>query len=91
MINVEIAWLNRDFSNVFGSPAKTSVEFARSFYDAVFVWMGYDLLATLKASSSTAIYSAYFEATANMVYLFGVRLIVIVFSFPVFLFLGQSL
>jgi len=89
MIQTELNWLNRDFSNVFGNPAQTSVEFARSFYQSVFVWLGYDTLAALKESPRMYLYAEYIEAAVNMIYLFAMRLVVIVFSFPVFFVFGS--
>lgn len=89
MIETELGWLNDDFGKVFGSPAKASVEFAKSFYDLLFVWLGYDLLEALKASSGFAAYTVYLEAAVNMIYLFAMRLVVILFSFPVFFVFGS--
>lgn len=89
MIQTELSWLNRDFSDVFGNPAQTSVEFAQSFYQSIFVWLGYDTLAALQASPRFFMYVEYIEAAVNMVYLFGMRLVVIVFSFPVFFVFGS--
>ena len=89
MIQAELNWLNRDFSNVFGNPAQTSVEFARSFYQLLFVWLGYDTLAALKNSPRFFMYAEYLEAAVNMIYLFAMRLVVIVFSFPVFFIFGS--
>lgn len=89
MIQTELNWLNRDFSNVFGNPAQTSVEFARSFYQSLFVWLGYDTLAALKNSPRFFMYAEYLEAAVNMIYLFAMRLVVIVFSFPVFFIFGS--
>ena len=89
MIQTELNWLNRDFSGVFGNPAQTSVEFSRSFYQSIFVWLGYDTLAALKESPRFSMYAEYIEAAANMIYLFAMRLVVIVFSFPVFFVFGS--
>lgn len=88
MLDVELGWLNKDFGNVFGSPAESSVHYAKKFYSVLFVWGGYDLFLSMSRSPSFLAYGEYFEATKNMIYLFAMRLVVIVFSFPVFFVFG---
>lgn len=85
MLSLELGWLNQDFGRVVGQPAIAAVGFAKQFYKALFVWSGSDVLQGMSVGVG---YQQYLEATTNMVYLFAVRLVVIVFSFPVFLVFG---
>ena len=85
ILQKELTWLNKDFSNVLGSPAHSSVRFSRYMYEMLFIWFGIDTAKSLLTVSSLAPVEAYFKASFTIIQLFFVRIVILAFSFPVFL------
>lgn len=84
MLRQELIWINGDFSRVLGSPAENSVRFSNWVYQWFFVWFGVDYAKSFLVWKSIAPYAAYFKAAITIIQLFSVRLVVILFSIPVF-------
>jgi integrating conjugative element membrane protein (TIGR03747 family) len=84
MLNTELAWLNRDFSEVLGSPAETSVRFSKFMYELLFVWWDKDIAASILSIKSLGIIGLYIEASITIIQLFFARVAIISFSLPVF-------
>jgi len=85
ILQKELSWLNRDFSNVLGSPAHSSIRFSRYMYEMLFIWFGIDTAKSLLTVNSLAPVAAYFKASFTIIQLFFVRIVILAFSFPVFL------
>ncbi len=85
VLQKELSWINRDFSTVLGSPAESSVRFSRFMYDTFFVWFGFDLMQSLINADFFAQVVVYIKASINVIQLFFTRLVILVFSLPVFL------
>ena len=84
MLSVELGWLNRDFHGVLGSPTGNAIRFSTYMYDLFFVWFGYDIAQSVLNSSANTGYVGYIKASLNITQLFFVRVIVLLFSLPVF-------
>lgn len=84
MLRQELTWINRDFNSVLGSPAENSVRFSNEVYQWLFIWFGIDYAKSLLAMKSITPVAAYFKATITIIQLFSVRMVVILFSIPVF-------
>jgi len=85
MLRQELIWINSDFSHVLGSPADTSVQFSNLVYQWLFVWFGVDYAKSLIAMKAITPIAAYFKAAITIIQLFSVRMVVILFSVPVFI------
>ncbi len=85
VLKKELSWINQDFSTVLGSPADSSLRFSRYMYEAFFVWFGFDLILSLINVESFAGVAAYIKASINVIQLFFSRLLILIFSLPVFL------
>ena len=85
MLRVELGWLNRDFQGVLGSPTDNAIRFSSYMYDLFFVWFGYDIAQSVLDSSANTGYVAYIKASMNITQLFFVRMIVLLFSLPIFI------
>lgn len=84
MLITELAWLNNDFNGVLGSPAENSLRFARYMYEAFFVWFGYDVAQSIINANADTGFVGYIRASVNITQLFFVRVIVLLFSLPIF-------
>lgn len=84
MLRQELTWINADFQDVLGSPAENSVRFSNAVYQGLFVWFGHDLAKNLLNLNEVAPVAAYIKAAITIIQLFSVRLVVILFSLPVF-------
>jgi len=89
MIQKELTWLNTDFKNAIGNPYSRAKKAVDDSYEKVFVWKNKDYGTSItNLSKGRTRISVYFKAMFNMVELFIIRLVVIVFSFPVFIIFG---
>ncbi len=88
MLNKELAWLNRDFANVLGSPAETSLRFSKYMYEVLFVWWNKDIALSILSIQGIGLIGLYIEAAITIMQLFFARLAIISFSLPVFLIFG---
>ncbi len=84
LLKQELYWINQSFHDVLGSPVETSVRFSQIIYQALFVWFGFDMAQTALQTDYLAPIFDYLKATITMIQLFSVRLIIILFSLPVF-------
>lgn len=84
MLRQELTWINADFQGVLGSPADNSIRFSNAVYQFLFVWYGHDLAKNLLNLKDVAPVVAYIKAAITIIQLFSVRLVVILFSLPVF-------
>lgn len=84
MLRQELTWINRDFSGVLGSPAENSVRFSNLVYQWLFVWFDKDWAKSLLGFRELAPVAAYIKAAITIMQLFSVRMVVILFSIPVF-------
>ena len=85
MLQSELAWLNQDFRSVVLSPANFAQRFSRFFYDLLFVWGQTDVAALLLNTFAKHAIRDYLLAAIIITQVFALRVIVIVFSLPVFL------
>jgi len=84
MLRTELGWLNRDFHGVLGSPGENSLRFSSYMYNAMFVWAGYDIAQSIVNANANTGYVGYISASLNITQLFFIRIIILVFSLPVF-------
>ena len=85
MLLRELDWLNQDFRAAALSPANFAVGFSRFFYDLLFVWGQTDIAALLLGGLKDNPLRDYLLAAVIITQVFALRLVVIVFSLPVFL------
>lgn len=84
----ELDWLNTDFKNSLGNPLFIALTVSESFYQLLWVWNSDDWGEAILGSIGSGSLYDYFRASLWTVQVFAVRLIVILFSLPIFLAFG---
>lgn len=84
----ELEWLNSDFKYALGNPLHVALSASESFYQLIWVWNGDDWGEAILGSIGSGSLYDYFRASLWTVQVFAVRLIVILFSLPIFLAFG---
>ena len=90
MLATEISWLNQDFKSDYLSPGNAAVIFAQKFYQFLFVWDGKDIAQYLMNLIPSNDAKDYFFSAILVTQIFAVRVIIILFSLPIFLFFGLA-
>ena len=84
----ELEWLNSDFKHALGQPLHLAIAASEFFYQLIWIWNGRDMgEALLGAIGSGSVYD-YVRASLWTVQVFAVRLVVILFSLPIYVAFG---
>ncbi|MEW8437624.1 MAG: TIGR03747 family integrating conjugative element membrane protein [Candidatus Thiodiazotropha taylori] len=84
----EIDWLNSDFKHALGNPLSIATNASERFYQIIWVWNGEDLGEAILGSIGSGSLYDYFRASLWTIQVFAVRLVVILFSLPIFIAFG---
>ena len=88
MVAKEVGWLNSDFVGVIGDPVRNIPKITRRLFAILFVWNGHDYSREFLGYANGFGAVDYASAAINSVYLFGVRIGLLLFSLPVFVVFG---
>ena len=88
VLQQELDWLNNDFRSAIGDPLSVAVAAGQSFYDWVWVWGGKDMGQVILGSVGSGSVYDWIRATIWVTQVFAVRLVVMLFSMPIFLAFG---
>ena len=90
MVAKEVAWLNSDFVGVIGDPVSNIPKIARRLFSILFVWNEHDYSREFLNYANGFGAVDYASAAINSVYLFGVRVGLLLFSLPIFIVFGLA-
>ncbi|MCU7804159.1 MAG: TIGR03747 family integrating conjugative element membrane protein [Candidatus Thiodiazotropha sp. (ex Lucinoma borealis)] len=84
MLLQELDWLNSDFKQVLGNPLNTAIYASEQFYQGLWVWRGEDYGEQLLGTVGSGNTFDYLRAAFWVMQVFAVRVVVILFSLPIF-------
>ncbi|MCG7904302.1 MAG: TIGR03747 family integrating conjugative element membrane protein [Candidatus Thiodiazotropha weberae] len=84
----ELNWLNSDFKQALGNPLSIALTASKAFYQVIWVWDGKDFGQAILGSIGSGSLYDYFRAALWTIQVFAVRLVVILFSLPIFIAFG---